>query len=194
MDTAYDLGSLVRGSLDRRENWGICNTIRGAATRIASEMTVAKNKNKIKKACEQTNRNTREGVDLLTTKEIGTTGGTRQIAPGISFHPASVNSHTQNSCAINMANSRTKNTAVPGGKELATWKGNMGWILIHSRILLCVCQGVILTTVNIIETLAPLLDDEPTIPSRVHNVRRTSPKWRVKANSEDVCTSGPHPR
>jgi len=84
-------------------------------------MTVAKNQ-----AREQTNRDVREGVNLLTTKEIGTTGGTRHIAPGVSFHPVYVNSHTQNSCAINMANSRTKNAIVPGGKRLAMRKGDLG--------------------------------------------------------------------
>ena len=80
------------------------------ATRIASETIVAKNQ-----AYEQTNRDTREGDNLLTTREIGTTGGTRQIAPGISFHPVYVNSQTQNSCVINMANTSTKDVAIPDG-------------------------------------------------------------------------------
>ena len=75
-------------------------------------MTVAKNQ-----AYEQTNTDTREGANLLTTKEIGTTGGARQIGPETSFHPAYINSQTQNSCVINMTNSSTKDAAIPGCKD-----------------------------------------------------------------------------
>ena len=75
---------------------------------MASEMIVAENQ-----AYKKTNGGMREGDDLLTTKEMGTTRGTRQIDPGISFHPVYVNSHTQNSCVVSIANCRTKNTAIP---------------------------------------------------------------------------------
>jgi len=69
-------------------------------------MAVAENQ-----ADERPDRDMKEKRDLLTTREMGTTGGTRQIAPGMSFHPVYVISHTQNSCAVSIANSRTKNPA-----------------------------------------------------------------------------------
>jgi len=49
-------------------------------------------------------------------------------------------------------------------------------------------------TVNIIDTLAPLLDDESDIPQSDARRAKNLSKWRVKTNSEDVCTSGSHPR
>lgn len=55
----------------------------------------------------------------LTTKEIGTTGGTRHMDPGICFHPVYVNSHTQNNCVVNMANCRMKNATIPDGEGSA---------------------------------------------------------------------------
>ena len=92
---------------------------------------------------------------------IGTAFGRTHIDPGISFHPGCVISHTQYACTVNMAHSRTKNTATPGGKGSA-WheRDTEDGILVHWRIFLCNCQGTIRTTVNIIETLAPLLYDK----------------------------------
>ena len=77
-------------------------------------MTVAENQTN-----EQTDSGSKEGGHLLTTREMGTTRGTRQIDPGICFHPVYVISHTQNVCAVNMANSSTKSTATPEGKGSA---------------------------------------------------------------------------
>ena len=88
--------------------------------------------------------------------------------PGISFHPVYVSSHTQNICAVNIANSRKNDTATPEGKGLGQdRKDAWGQTLVHNMIVLCSFQGVILTTVNTIEILAPLLGNELDIPSRI---------------------------
>ena len=92
-------------------NEGICHTSKGVATKMASETIVAENQ-----AYKQMSGGVREGDDLLTIKDMGTARGTRQIDPGISFHPVYVNSHTQNSCVVSIANCRTKNTAIPEGE------------------------------------------------------------------------------
>lgn len=69
----------------------------------------------------------REG-DLLTTREIGTTGGTRQMDPGICFHPEYVISHTQKSWVTNMVNCRTKNATSADEKVIsAVQKGCLRW-------------------------------------------------------------------
>ena len=54
---------------------------------------------------------------------MGTAFGRTQIDPGICFHPGSVISHTQYACTVNMAHSRTKNTATPEGKGLTQREG-----------------------------------------------------------------------
>jgi len=84
------------------------------AIKIASETTVAENQTN-----EQTDSGSKEGGHLLTTREMGTTRGTRQMDPGICFHPVYVISHTQNVCAVNIANSSTNDAATPEGKRLA---------------------------------------------------------------------------
>jgi hypothetical protein len=87
-----------------------------------------------------------------------------QMDPGTSFHPGWVISHTQYACTVNMAHIRTKDAATPEGKGLAQHRKDIGDRLrVHSRILLCGCQGVIRTTVNTIEILAPLLNDELSV-------------------------------
>ena len=127
---------------------------------MESDMTVAENRTD-----ERTDRVMREWGGSLTTWEMGTTSGRTHIDPGICFHPVCVTSQTQYACTISMANCKTKNTATPGGKELAQHrKDARGGILVHCRILLCNCQGVILTTVNTMETLAPLINDKFNIP------------------------------
>jgi len=79
--------------------------------------------------------------------------------PGICFHPVYANSHTQYACMINMANCRTKNTATPGDRKLAQHRMDIeDEIIVHRMIFLCGCQGVIRTTVNTIEILAPLIN------------------------------------
>lgn len=62
---------------------------------------------------------TRGRKNSLTTKEMGTTGGTIQMDPGICFHPVYVSSHTQNICVVNMANCRTKNATTPDDEKSA---------------------------------------------------------------------------
>lgn len=52
-----------------------CHTIDGEASKMKSEMNVTKSQ-----ADEQTGRDTRGRGSLQTTNEIGTTGGTRQMA------------------------------------------------------------------------------------------------------------------
>jgi hypothetical protein len=92
---------------------------------------------------------------------MGTTGGTRQMAPGICFHPVYVNSHTQNSCTVNITNCRKKKNATPEDTRSAQHGEDVrDRILVHSRIVLCNFQGVIRTIVNAIEILAPLPNDE----------------------------------
>jgi len=92
---------------------------------------------------------------------MGTTLGRTQIDPGICFHPGCVISHTQYACTTSMAHSRTKSTATPEGKRLAQRERDVeDGIFVHRRIFLWGCQGVIRITVNTIETLAPLLNDE----------------------------------
>ena len=81
--------------------------------------------------------------------------------PGICFHSVYDSSHTQYACKINTRNCRTKNTATPECGELAQHKTNAEDIaIVHSRIFLCRRQGVIRTTVNTIEILAPLINDK----------------------------------
>jgi hypothetical protein len=84
------------------------HTIKGERSKIKSEITVAE-----KQPDKQMYEDGRAAGNSLTTREMGTTGGTRQMDPGICFHPVYVNSHTQNICVINMANCRTKNTTTP---------------------------------------------------------------------------------
>jgi hypothetical protein len=87
--------------------------------------------------------------------------------PGICFHPLSVNSHTQSDCTVSVAHCRTKNAVTPEGEGLAQHEnGVRDRIFAHIRILLCVCQGVIRTTVNKIDILPPLLDDELDVQVR----------------------------
>jgi len=93
------------------KNWEARRTIKGAAIKMESEITVAENRED-----EKTDRVTREGGNSLTTWEIGTTFGRMHMDPGVCFHPVYANSHTQYACTINMANCRTKNTATPGTK------------------------------------------------------------------------------
>jgi len=57
------------------------------------------------------------GGILLTTWVIGTTGGRMQTASGICFHSVYVNSHTQYTCVVSIANCMKKTTATPGGKS-----------------------------------------------------------------------------
>lgn len=92
----------------------IFHTIKGAVIKVTSETTVAVNQ-----ANEQTDRYTRGRGNLLTTSEMGTTRGTRQMAPGICFHPVYVNSHTQNVSVVTIANCRKKNAATPGDRGSA---------------------------------------------------------------------------
>lgn len=104
---------MKNGSNKLERVWETCRTNNGETSKIESEMNVAKSQ-----ADEQTGKGTGGRGNLLTIREMGTTGGTRQMDPGICFHPAYVNSHTQNSCAINMVNSIMKNTTTPGSKGL----------------------------------------------------------------------------
>lgn len=63
-----------------------------------------------------------------------------------------------------MENNRTKNATVPEEKGSAQHRDNVeGRTLIHSRIFLCNCQGVVPTTLKAMK-LASLLNDEPDIP------------------------------
>jgi hypothetical protein len=106
---------------------------------------------------------TRRGGDLLTTSEMGTTDGTRQMAPGICFHSVCVSSHTQNIWMVNTANCRKKKTAIPGdegGQRSAKRKIE----LVHIRIRLWSLQGVIRTMVSTMEILAPLADNKLDVP------------------------------
>ena len=64
-------------------------------------------------------------------------------------------------------------------------KGRRRWILAQSRIFLCNSQGVIRTTVNTMEILAPLLDDK----SNVLGGRATSPDGDTKADDDEIITS-----
>ena len=81
--------------------------------------------------------------------------------PGTCFHPGWVISHTQYAWTVNMTHIKTKDTATPEDKGLALNKKDVeDKLLVHSRILLCSRQGVIRTTVNTIETLAPLFNNE----------------------------------
>ena len=105
---------MKNGSNKLERIWKTLRTINGEMSKMKSEMNVAKSQ-----AGEQTGRGMEGRGNLLTIKEMGTTGGTRQMDPGICFHPAYVNSHTQNSCEINMVNSRMKNTTIPGSNGLA---------------------------------------------------------------------------
>jgi len=82
---------------------------------------------------------------------------------GICFHPVYVTSQTQYACTINMANCKTKNTATPGDKNQHSTKDAGEKIPAHNRIFLCSCQGVIRTTVNTMETLAPLINNELSV-------------------------------
>jgi len=85
--------------------------------------------------------------------------------PGICFHPVYANSHTQYACTINMTNCRTKNTATPGDKKLTRHRMDIeDEDFVHCRIFLCNCQGVIRTTVNTIDILAPLINGELNVP------------------------------
>ena len=123
---------------------------------MESEMIVAENR-----ADEQTDGDTREGDNLLVIWAMGTARERIQMDPGTCFHPGCVISHTQYACTVNMAHIRTKDIATPEGRGLAQHKKDIkDKILVHSRILLCGRQGVIRSTVNTIEILAPLLDDE----------------------------------
>ena len=92
---------------------------------------------------------------------MGTTSGRTQTDPGVCFHPAYDNSHTQYTCTVNMANCRKKNTATPDRVKLILCRQSVGGRdLVHIKIFLCSSQGVILITVSTIEILAPLLDDD----------------------------------
>ena len=92
---------------------------------------------------------------------IGTASVRIQIDPGISFHPGCVISHIQYPCTVNMIHIKTNNTAAPERKGLVRHrKGVKDRILVHRSIFLCSRQGVIRTTVNTIEILAPLLNNE----------------------------------
>ena len=101
--------------------------------------------------------------DVLTTWVIGTEYGRMQMDPGICFHPGYVISHTQYACIIDMTNSTPKNAATPEDEGSVRHKKGVR-IFVHCRILLCICQGVIRTTVNTIEILPPLQNDELNIP------------------------------
>jgi hypothetical protein len=148
---------------------------------MVSEITVAEIQTD-----EQMNRG-REGSDLLTIWEMGTTCGRMQMDPGICFHPLSVNSQIQSACAVSMAHCRTKNAVTPAVEGLAQCGRDVeARIFAHIRILFCVCQGVIRTTVNKIDILPPLLDDELDV-----RVRRAkdSPNRRIKPDHGDITTS-----
>jgi len=111
-----------------------------------------------------TDESTRERGNLLTTREMGTNRGRIQTDPGICFHPVYITSHTRNACPVITTNSRTKNAVTPEVERLAhLGKGVGGGILAQSRIFLCSSQGVIRTTVNTMETLAPLLNDKSNV-------------------------------
>ena len=138
----------------------IRHTVKGAAIRMVSETTAAGNQ-----ANEQTDRVTREGGDSLTTWEMGTTSGRVQTDPGICFHSACDISHTQYTCTVNMVNCKKKNAATPERVKLALHGLDAeDEILAHSKIFLCRFQGVIRITVNTIDILAPLFNDEPNVP------------------------------
>ena len=111
---------------------------------------------------KQMDRGTRRGGNSLMTWVMGTASVRIQMDPGICFHPGRVISHTQYACTVNMIHIRTNNTATPERKGLVRHqKGVVGdKILVHRRIFLCGRQGVIRTTVNTIEILAPLLNNE----------------------------------
>jgi len=129
---------------------------------MASEMTVTEN---------QTDKRTdrvRERGSLLTAREIGTNCGRIQTDPGICFHSVCVNSQTKNGCVIVAVNSRKKKTATPRGEgSVRCRKSIEDQILVHSRIFFDSHQGVIRTTVNMMEILVPLLSDKPNVPDGV---------------------------
>jgi len=126
---------------------------------MESEMTVAENR-----ADKQTDRGTREGDNLLMIRATGTDRGKMQMDPGTCFHPGRVISHSQNTCTTNTAHIRTKDATTPEDKGLVQDRKCVeDKFLVHSRIIFCSRQGVMRTTVNIIEILAPLLNDEPSV-------------------------------
>jgi hypothetical protein len=128
---------------------------------MVSEITVAEIQTD-----EQMNRK-REGSNLLTIWEMGTTCGRIQMDPGICFHLLSVSSQIQSACAVSMANCKAKNAVTPEVEGLAPRRRDIDdGIFAHIRILLCVCQGVIRTTVNKIDILPPLFNDELNIRVR----------------------------
>ena len=77
----------------------ICCTAKGAATKVTFETVVAEDQ-----ANKYMDRSMREGGNPLTTREMETAHGTRQMAPGCASiqYPSP---HTQNICMANIVNS-----------------------------------------------------------------------------------------
>jgi len=150
-------------------------------------MTVAENRTD-----KQIDADMTKGDNSLMIWAMGTARGRMQMDPGTCFHPGCVISHTQYACTVNMTHIRTKHTATPEDKGLAQRRKDVEEkLLIHSRIFLCSRQGVIRTTVNTIEILAPLLNNKPR--SGLWG-RGSSPDRRVITNDEDVGAGNSYSR